>query len=976
MVVMAISVTAPTPAGASPAPAPRPSGSTAAAGVPTEVATGGAFHAVAPARVFDTRDGTNAPGGVAGPLGPGASVDVPVLGQGGVPASGVAAVVLEVTATQPSADTHLTLFPTGGSVPDTSNLNLRAGTTVPNLVEVAVGTGGKVSVRNNSGTTHVIFDVAGWVDDVHTTTGVEGLFHPLSPVRILDTRESAGGTTIGPDATLDVQVTGEGGVPTTGVSAVVLNLTVVNPTAPSFLAAFPAGSAWPGNSSSNFLAGQVVPSRVVVPIGTDGKVSLYNSKGTVDVIADVNGWYSDASDAADVGAVFTGLPSPTRVFDSRDGAGTPVAGGSSVAVPVAGHGGVPAQSGSTPPTAVVANITITQPTAETFLTGFPAGTNKPLASDLNAKSGVTRANLAVLRLGEDGAVKVFNNSGAAHVIVDVFGYYQGDVRQAAGLIVLDSTSRAAISSVDATHIHFGSSPAQVAGLVVGNTVVSKDAPNAPDGLLRKVEAIAPDGSGGVIVTTSAADLTDALDAGRLTTSVPLDADSIPAQPAGAGTSTSVPAGGAPQAQVLGRKYPLDFSESAGPFTLEAHAKFAGTVDLDVAWANPATHELKSATLSAKLSEDFSASLEGKAKATLNKDVTLIDTTLQRITVYLGAVPVVIDPRFASHLLAHGQIEGQAKAAMTQHAAVTEGVTYDPGTGEFQERQVTEQADPQLTTLTASAQMAAKVQVTVVPAVTLYGVATIGVGIDPYARIDMPDSCSKITLYGGVDVHAQLHVAILSKVLADKAVVGNLYETKLGDYDPAVCYWTGFVGIRNVGYGQADTTYTFEEVWSLTEKGQSLPGVSRSKGTVTGNWHYVVDSPGCSLIDLTNDVSSPQPIQVIATQVTEPGVEQSTFSPSAEGFPLPWTATLVPTGQYRLEVEPGVCEDHPIPPTPFPLPAIGFEQAGNTLSGSYDSDTGSEHAVITYRLTRMPDTDKDGIPNDADATPASPDPFSY
>ena len=67
---------------------------------------------------------------------------------------------------------------------------------------------------------------------------------------------------------------------------------------------------------------------------------------------------------------------------------------------------------------------------------------------------------------------------------------------------------------------------------------------------------------------------------------------------------------------------------------------------------------------------------------------------------------------------------------------------------------------------------------------------------------------------------------------------------------------------------------------------------------------------------------------------------------------------------------------PIPPTPFPLPAIGFEQAGNTLSGSYDSDTGSEHAVITYRLTRMPDTDKDGIPNDADATPASPDPFSY
>jgi len=970
MVAMAIAVTTPVAAGASPAPPTTSKRHPAAASAPTAVDSGGAFHAVTPARIFDTRDGTNTPGGVSGPLGPGATMDVPVLGQGGVPGSGVAAVVLEVTATQPSTDTHLTLFPTGGSVPATSNLNLRAGTTVPNLVEVAVGTDGKVTVRNNSGTTQVIFDVAGWVDDVHTTTGVEGLFHPLSPARILDTRESAGGTTIGPDATLDIQVLGEGGVPTTGVSAVVLNLTVVNPTAPSFLAAFPAGSTWPGNSSSNFLAGQVVPSRVIVPVGTDGKVSLYNSKGTVDVIADVNGWYSDASDAEDVGAVFTGLPSPARVFDSRDGAGTPVGAGGSVTVPVAGHGGVPAQAGSTPPTAVVANITITQPTAETFLTGFPAGSNKPLASDLNAKSGVTRANLAVLRLGEDGSVKVFNNSGAAHVIVDVFGYYQGDIRVAAGVVVLDGSSRGAISSLDATQIHFGSSPPQVAGLVVGDIVVSKAAPSVPDGLLRRVEAITPDGSGGVIITTSAASLTEAVDAGRLTTSIPLDADSIPAQPAGAGAGAAASAptpGGAPDAKVFGRSYPLDYTEVAGPFTLEAHAKFVGSIDLDMAWNDPATRDLKSATLSTRLSEDFSASLEGKSKATLQKTVTLINTKLQHLSIWLGGVPVEIDPQFAGFLLVSGKIEGQAKAAITQHAAITEGLTYDRATGEFQESQVTDQADPQLTTLTASAQMSGKVQLAVVPAATFYGIATFSAGFDPYARIDMPDSCSKITLYGGVDVHAKLVVAVFSKVLADKTIVRNLYETKLGDYDPAICYWTGYVGIRAIS--DSNPNWTFEERWNLTDRAHIPGGFPGSAGTVEGDQHQVYDPDGCGLIDLTSTITTPLPLNVWITQDTTPGAEATTLAP-LDGI------QLTPTGTNRIETSPGSCTDLPISPTVFPTPGLAIQQAGNTLEGSFTQDDGSFQTTFTYRITRLPDTDKDGIPNDADATPVVPDVFVF
>ncbi len=79
-----------------------------------------------------------------------------------MPATGVSAAVLNVTATQPSTAAHLTVFPTGTVAPLASNLNVLAGQTVPNLVVAKVGSDGKVSVYNSSGTTHVVFDVDGW----------------------------------------------------------------------------------------------------------------------------------------------------------------------------------------------------------------------------------------------------------------------------------------------------------------------------------------------------------------------------------------------------------------------------------------------------------------------------------------------------------------------------------------------------------------------------------------------------------------------------------------------------------------------------------------------------------------------------------------------------------------------------------------------------------------------------------------------
>jgi hypothetical protein len=86
-------------------------------------------------------------------------------------------------------------------------------------------------------------------------------------------------------------VTGQGGVPSGGVSAVVLNVTAVTPTTQSYLTVWPTGPGRPLASNLNYTAGQTVPNLVVVRVGLGGKISLYNHDGTVDLVADVAGWY-------------------------------------------------------------------------------------------------------------------------------------------------------------------------------------------------------------------------------------------------------------------------------------------------------------------------------------------------------------------------------------------------------------------------------------------------------------------------------------------------------------------------------------------------------------------------------------------------------------------------------------------------------------------------------------------------------------
>ena len=137
------------------------------------------YHPVDPVRLLDTRSGNGAP---KARVGAGKSIDLQVGGRGGVPSSGVSAVVLNVTYVLPSLGGFVTVWPTGALRPLASNLNLNVGDARPNLVTVRMGAGGKVSLYNEVGSVDLVADVAGWYDT--GSAGDPSYYHPASPTRV------------------------------------------------------------------------------------------------------------------------------------------------------------------------------------------------------------------------------------------------------------------------------------------------------------------------------------------------------------------------------------------------------------------------------------------------------------------------------------------------------------------------------------------------------------------------------------------------------------------------------------------------------------------------------------------------------------------------------------------------------------------------------------------------------------------------
>ncbi|MFD8793745.1 PKD domain-containing protein [Streptomyces vinaceus] len=350
---------------------------------------------VHPTRVLDTRTtGSPVQGGTATPI------DVPVhyYSSGPHHTAGASAVVLNVTVTGATEDTHLSVWPSGQPRPATSNVNVKAGSTSSNTVTVPVGADGLVSAQLNSGKAALIVDYVG-----HYQPNAGQRFSPLAPTRVVDTRTTGGA--LGGGQTRTVKVAGVNGIPA-DATAVAFNLTGTGSTENAHVIAYPEADKRPATSNLNLEPGKDKSNQAIVPVGPNGTITLYTNSGSTHLVLDAVGYY-----AKDGKALFTPAV-PQRLADTRStgklapGAATTVT-------------GIPANA-----IGAALNVTATDTAGPGFLTVYGYGSARPEASSLNTRAGETVPNHVTTPVGDGGRVTIANSwGGSTHVITDLLGYF-------------------------------------------------------------------------------------------------------------------------------------------------------------------------------------------------------------------------------------------------------------------------------------------------------------------------------------------------------------------------------------------------------------------------------------------------------------------------------------------------------------------------------------------------------------------------
>ena len=371
---------------------------------------GSTFHPITATRLLDSRTPT---GGWNGKLVAGAPRELTVAGVIGLPAEATA-VVLNLTATDVTDMTYLTAWPSGVQQPTASILNVVAGDTIANHATVQVGAEGTITLATAQGSMNVIADILGYYMPAGSMPLGDG-YHTIEPVRVLDSRTATGGWNSSPlaaGAPRNLKVAGTNGIPS-DATAVVLSITVTDTSNLTYLRVQPTGRA-ASNSNIAVNPGQTITNLVTSAVDTGGQLTFTNNTGTIDVVADVVGYYGHA----DGGAAFHPI-SPTRVLDSRIGTGGPATPWGPGTIRTVSTATI-APVGSI--TAVAANLTATDTTAMSLLTLYPSAP-RPATSNLLFTPGQTIASAANTGVAPDGTVSLYNQLGTASLILDVDGYF-------------------------------------------------------------------------------------------------------------------------------------------------------------------------------------------------------------------------------------------------------------------------------------------------------------------------------------------------------------------------------------------------------------------------------------------------------------------------------------------------------------------------------------------------------------------------
>jgi len=370
------------------------------------------FIAISPCRIVDTR---NANGTFGGPPIPGNNSRSFPLTEGdnpcGIPSSAIGYSV-NVTVVPQHTLGYLTIWPTGEGQPTVSTLNSPDGRVKANAAIVPAGTpSGSVSVYVTD-TSNVILDIDGYFA---APTSGSLQFYPLTPCRIIDTRNGNGGA-LQAGVERDYTIAGQCGIPSEA-AAYSFNVTVL-PAAGGldYLTVWPKGESRPTVSTLNDNTGTVVANAAIVPAGSENATAFYAHSNATNMLLDVDGYFA----APGTGGLSLYPLTPCRVLDTRQvGNGQPFMGDWK---PPNGVDVLTSQC-APPSTAkgFVFNATVVPSGAMPYLTLWPHGENQPTVSTLNAYDGFITSNMAIVPTN-DGSIDAYA-AGLTQLILDISGYF-------------------------------------------------------------------------------------------------------------------------------------------------------------------------------------------------------------------------------------------------------------------------------------------------------------------------------------------------------------------------------------------------------------------------------------------------------------------------------------------------------------------------------------------------------------------------
>lgn len=358
------------------------------AALPAAIGDPSDYVALTPERVLDTRDARS-------PVEGGDTLQVELAEY--VPA-GATAVAVNLTTDASQGPGYLSAHPCGRKRREVSNVNHPAGVPRGALAIVPLPADGRLCIYSHA-TSHVIVDLQGAFvpSDAEADPDVDTVrFTPLAtPQRLLDTRQS------GRVAVTEVNVPAN-------ATAVAVNLTATQASAPGWLKAFACGGDEPFVSNVNYLPGESVAGAAIVPVSAGGTICVRSSE-PADVIVDITGSFTSDGELRFVPA------DPTRVLDTRNAIGgwSPIQGGDQVidvrAVPAGAR-------------AVTGTLTIVAPLRDGWLAAYGCG-DRPPTSSVNSSRDQVMANAVTTGVDADGRICVLTSATATHSLLDVTGWW-------------------------------------------------------------------------------------------------------------------------------------------------------------------------------------------------------------------------------------------------------------------------------------------------------------------------------------------------------------------------------------------------------------------------------------------------------------------------------------------------------------------------------------------------------------------------